>query len=288
MNMATIDWKEVVVELDTCAVESMANAIHELGAGGVVIEHMGASSRVVAYFPAGREADNALERLKRLAAELVADGSCVQPPIFDVTDITEQDWAEQWKDHYQPVVVGNIRIQPSWLKGPEKGFTVYLDPGMAFGTGIHATTQLCLRELELLVRPGDTVMDLGCGSGILSIAAAKLGAAKVLAVDSDPKAVEITEENVSLNGCSKQVEVLQEDVLELTVVPETAVAMANIGSQAASQLLESYVQNPVADYLVVTGFSRQHLPRLRELAGKFFLRSRCKGEWALLVAGRKK
>ncbi len=288
MTMAAIDWKEVVVELDTCAVEAMANAVHELGAGGVVIEHMGAISRVVAYFPAGGETEGALKRLRSLADELVADGSCVKPPIFDVTDVSEKDWAEQWKEHYHPVVVGNIRIQPSWLEGPKTGLIIYLDPGLAFGTGVHATTQLCLRELELLVRPGDTVMDLGCGSGILSIAAAKLGAAKVLAVDSDQKAVEIAEENVSLNGCGRQVEVVQDDVLELTVVPETAVAVANIGSEAATKLLEAYVDDPVADYLVLTGFARHHLETLCQLAGDFFLRSRCKGEWALLVAGKKK
>jgi ribosomal protein L11 methyltransferase len=127
-------------------------------------------------------------------------------PIYQVID--EEDWAEAWKANYHPIRVGQrLLIRPEWIDVAADLETVViaLDPGMAFGTGTHPTTQLCLESLEAQMQPGMQVLDLGCGSGILAIAAAKLGAAHVLALDTDPIAVTSTEQNSARNATEAQI-----------------------------------------------------------------------------------
>jgi ribosomal protein L11 methyltransferase len=116
--------------------------------------------------------------------------------------VADEDWAESWKQHFHPERFGErIVVVPSWrtYEAAANDIIITLDPGMAFGTGQHETTRMCLEALERCVRPGDRVLDVGCGSGILAIAAAKLGAAQVAALDIDPDCVRITRENAALN-----------------------------------------------------------------------------------------
>ena len=118
--------------------------------------------------------------------------------------LREEDWATSWQKYYQPIPVGRrIYIVPDWMRGrpvPEGRTPLYLNPGLTFGTGSHPTTQLCLELLEGTLRPGDRVLDLGCGSGILAIAALALGASRAVGVDIDPKAADVAFENAALNG----------------------------------------------------------------------------------------
>ena len=121
--------------------------------------------------------------------------------------LQENDWATSWQKYYKPLAVGEkIYVVPEWEKDstlPEGKVPVWLNPGLTFGTGSHASTQLCLEGLEQAVRPGDRILDLGCGSGILSIAALCLGAEFAAAVDIDPKAVDVAYENAALNNIGK-------------------------------------------------------------------------------------
>jgi ribosomal protein L11 methyltransferase len=144
----------------------------------------------------------------------------VPAPTFHVME--EQDWANAWKEHYHPFRIGKrIWIRPSWHEDkPAPGadqaqsddIILVLDPGMAFGTGLHPTTQSCLSALERVVEPGDTVLDVGTGSGILAIAAARLGATAVSAVDTDELAVKATEGNARLNDVSHLLSIWQGDL----------------------------------------------------------------------------
>jgi ribosomal protein L11 methyltransferase len=121
--------------------------------------------------------------------------------------LQEEDWAYGWQKYYQPMEIGEkVYIVPEWERGkpvPGGRTAVYLNPGLTFGTGSHASTQLCLGLLESRVKPGDAVLDLGCGSGILSIAALRLGAQRAVGVDIDPKAVDVAYENAELNDIGK-------------------------------------------------------------------------------------
>ncbi|MCI6838037.1 MAG: 50S ribosomal protein L11 methyltransferase [Clostridiales bacterium] len=143
----------------------------------------------------------AVERLKTL--DLGVDlGSLT----VTIRSLDEEDWANNWKKYYKPLEIGSrLLVLPSWEPKPETDRVVLkLDPGMAFGTGAHHTTRMCLELLEKTVRPGDTMLDMGCGSGILSIASLLLGAKKAVAVDIDPIAETIARENAAMNGLGEQ------------------------------------------------------------------------------------
>lgn len=118
--------------------------------------------------------------------------------------LREEDWATSWQKYYQPIPVGRrVYIVPDWMRGepvPGGRVPLYLNPGLTFGTGAHPTTQLCLELLEEVLQPGDNVLDLGCGSGILAIAALSLGASRAIGVDIDSKAADVAFENAALNG----------------------------------------------------------------------------------------
>lgn len=173
----------------------------------------------------------AIERLRSL--ELGYDlGSLA----ITVVSVDEEDWANNWKKYYKPIEIGSrLLVLPSWEERPETARTVLkLDPGMAFGTGAHHTTRMCLEFLEQTVRDGDTMLDLGCGSGILSIASVLLGAKEAVAVDIDPIAEKIAYENAALNGIDKDRftvwigNILSDAALQERIAGQYPVVAANI------------------------------------------------------------
>lgn len=221
------DWLEVSMRVDGEAAEATAELLQRYGYQGVAIEQEGIMPdawsddevpppeqlTVRAYLPVDATLEDKQARLETALGHMRMMYPMPQPVYRQVA---EADWAEAWKAHYQPVRLGrHMLVRPRWIDveaGPED-VVIALDPGMAFGTGTHPTTHLCLEALEDLTQPGAQVLDLGCGSGILAIAAAKLGAAHVLAVDIDPIAVRTTEENAEQNGVGGRISA-QEGSLE--------------------------------------------------------------------------
>lgn len=215
-------WLELAVDVDPEAVETISELLAQFGYnGGVVIdqpiisgadgtEYVYDMSRPVTlrtYLPLDEQADQVRSQVEQ-ALWHVGQMRPVGP--LRVQQLEEQDWADAWKQHYTIQRVGERTvIVPSWLVYDPlpDDVVLRLDPGMAFGTGLHPTTQLCLVALERYVKSDMTVIDLGCGSGILSIAAALLGARAVLALDTDAIAVAATRENVERNGVASRVEV---------------------------------------------------------------------------------
>ena len=147
-----------------------------------------------------------------------------------ISTVDEKDWAESWKKYYKPTRIGkNIVIKPSWEEFEESpgDIIIELDPGMAFGTGTHETTMMCAEALESYVKPSSNVFDIGCGSGVLSIVAAKLGAKKVIGVDLDEVCVKVSNENIMINNVENLIEVRKGNLLD--VVNEKAdIIVANI------------------------------------------------------------
>ena len=139
-------------------------------------------------------------------------------PRVEMKDVYDEDWADEWKKYFKPIRVSDrLTIKPTWEEyspTPEE-LVIELDPGMAFGTGTHETTTLCLQTLERVIRGGEEIIDVGTGSGILAIAAIKLGAKHVLALDLDQVAVTVANENVALNGLENSITVRKSDLLKV-------------------------------------------------------------------------
>lgn len=220
-------WLEVTLTVGGEAAEAVADVLTRFAPEGVAIEATRLEHSldtdearpvgdmlVRAYLPA----DEGLEaRRAELEQALWHLGQLLPLPAPAYRPVAESDWAEAWKANFQPLRVGRrLMIVPAWLDPAlaEGDIAIRLDPGMAFGTGTHPTTQLCLQAIERHLRPGQPVLDLGCGSGILSIAAARLGASAALALDIDPEAVRVARENAALNGVAEQVRVAQGSLAE--------------------------------------------------------------------------
>jgi ribosomal protein L11 methyltransferase len=206
-------WLEVSLTVNGEAAEAVADLLTRFAPEGVALqaahvvqppesEQAQGSDEVIvsAYLPvdAGLEGKRA-----QLEQGLWHLGQLLPLPNPSYRPVAETDWSESWKANFQPLRVGKrLMIVPAWLNPPlvPDDIAIRLDPGMAFGTGTHPTTQLCLEAIERHLKPGASMLDLGTGSGILAIAAAKLGAGPVLALDVDPEAVRVASENVIANG----------------------------------------------------------------------------------------
>ena len=235
-------WYEVTVYTTEEATEAIADFLHGLGAGGVSIEESGSLNRLrdtslgqwyegplndipegeaemKAYFsPEGTNITELIDQVTLFITSLHTFGLDAGKAMVNWREVDDEDWAHSWKKYYKPRKVSDqLTIKPTWepYEAGEGELVIELDPGMAFGTGTHPTTMLCLRMLEKVVRAGNDVIDVGTGSGILAIAAAKLGARHVLALDLDPVAVSSTRANVDLNELSSQVTVRESDLLAI-------------------------------------------------------------------------
>ncbi len=233
-----MDWQEIKVTAEPEAIEAVSDVFYQLGSGGVVIEDpellkkMASSGLwdacelspdsfcqacpvVKGYFPMNEKLPAKIEELKREITEIAARLG-QKPGELTVAVVREEDWANSWKAYFKPVHIGrHFVIRPTWEPYcARKGdIVIDLDPGMAFGTGNHVTTVMCAGFLEKYCRPGFQVFDVGCGTGILAMFAARLGAAPVLALDFDPVAVKVAQENIRLNRLQEHIRVRQNDLL---------------------------------------------------------------------------
>ncbi len=236
-----MDWLEVVVHTTTMGADLVSAVLMEAGATGTAIEdrydvtssrredgmwdmidedvlsRMSEDVLVKAYFKADTHAQEALllagERLRALG-DLGFDAGSLR---VETQNVREEDWAENWKKFYKPFRAGKrLVVRPSWepFEAAEDDLVLELDPGMAFGTGTHETTFMCMLQLERYVTPGCRAIDVGCGSGILALAAAKLGARDVLAIDLDESAVKVARENIEKNGLTDRVRAIHGDLLQ--------------------------------------------------------------------------
>ncbi|MFC4599331.1 50S ribosomal protein L11 methyltransferase [Cohnella hongkongensis] len=232
-------WHELTVLATESSEEMVTHYLTELGAGGVSVEEAWSPDKprdtkygevydtptndirpgyavFKAYFSEDCEMEPIAAELKTLLERLPEYGYDAGEFTIHVGSVHEDDWANAWKQYFKPVAVTErLVIKPTWetYEAKNNELIIELDPGMAFGTGTHPTTSLCLKALESAIRGGETVIDVGTGSGVLAIGAIKLGASRVLALDLDPVAVKVAKENVELNGCENEIEVRLSDLL---------------------------------------------------------------------------
>ena len=218
-------WAEITVKVKPPGAEAVADLLIEEGSRGAATarpsEYFEGEVRVSGYLPVDDLLEGKLltlkERVGKLKGYFDLDIGSLE---ITIRTVEETDWAEAWKSYYKPFAVGKVVIKPSWENYEVKAdqIVVELDPGMAFGTGQHPTTKLCVEALQQQISGGEVVADIGTGSAILAITAVKLGASKVYAVDADPVAVEVANKNVQCNGLSDIITVELGD--SLLVLPE--------------------------------------------------------------------
>jgi ribosomal protein L11 methyltransferase len=212
-----MNWARITVTTSQEASEAVANCLFELNATGVEFKDSDASTvNLIAYYPLDDRVGARMQRLRDFLAELPTWGIQSHPATIDLKSVKSENWEEAWKAAFPPRRVGKrILITPTWRDAShnETDVLIQLDPGMAFGTGYHPTTRLSLELLERTVEPHHQVADIGTGSGILTIAAIKLGAKHVDAIELDPTAIPIAAANFQANGVAPKVHLSQGDGL---------------------------------------------------------------------------
>lgn len=247
-------WSEFAIQTTNEAVEPVSNILHEAGASGVVIEdplelvkerenvfgeiyHLNPDDYpdegvvIKAYLPVNSFLGDTIDAIKESINNLLLFDIDLGKNVVSISEVNEEEWATAWKKYYNPVKISErFTIVPTWedyTPVSSDELIIELDPGMAFGTGTHPTTVMCIQALERTVQPGDLVVDVGTGSGVLSIAAALLDAKRIQSLDLDEVAVQSAKQNVEINNVQDKVSVSQGNLLD-GVNEQADIVVANI------------------------------------------------------------
>ncbi len=288
-------WLLISLYVPGASIEAVSNFLMEQGATGIEENEEGQKGeRLKAYFLRDGREGGVLRALRRYLKSLQA----IQPEIsqtkIETITIPEQDWGEKWKKFFKPFqVTSRIVVKPPWssFQPKENQVLVIINPGMAFGTGSHATTKLCIRALEKKLRKkGLSVLDVGTGSGILSILAGRMGAGEVLGVDTDEVAVEAARENVRQNRVSDLVKVRKGSIGHIR--RQFDVVVANIDFKGLRRMRQPLLRHVKRKgLLVLSGVLKGEEVRLRqyymETGHLRWDRSTREGEWVCLSFRKK-
>lgn len=314
-----MDWLELTVLTTTEGSELVSQILIDAGASGTVIEdkndvalnqrpegqwdiideeiarRMGDDVKVKAYYAMDARVKDTLAHIASALDDLRANAAGLPLGKLEtlVSNVDDEDWAENWKKQYKPFRLGrHMVVKPGWetFDAQPDDKIIEIDPGMAFGTGTHETTGMCVELIEDYVKPGDTAIDIGTGTGILAIAAALAGAKDVLATDLDPVAVRVAAENVCVNGFADVIRTRQGDLLQ--AVDERAnVVIANIIADVIAMLAQ-----PVRAHIeggglfICSGIARERsdfvIEALKAAGYQQPMDIREKGEW-MAIAARK-
>ena len=311
-------WTEVLIKVDPQAVEAVTDILYGLGAQGVAIdepvdvqklredelywdyidekllENDTEETKIMAYF--SEEETNLPEKIaviKEKIRNLTEFGLSIGSGTVELSNVNQEDWESAWKQYFKPVhVTDRIVVKPEWEEySPQEGeIVIEIDPGMAFGTGTHETTSMCINQIEKNLKAGDRVIDIGSGSGILSMAAVLLGAEKATGVDLDPVAVRVALENVELNNLQDKIEILHGNLTD--VIREKAdIVVANIMADIILIRHEDVREFIKDDGLFITSGiiqEKRAAVEARLLEKNFsIVEVETKGEWCAITAQKK-
>ena len=286
-----MNWLEVTVNTHSESVEVVSSILIELGSKGVSIEdpqdyyqltdeqlewlkvqqkdlYETDTVIVKGYFQPSQWSKDSSNLLHEKLEEIKVYGLQTGPLSIQVKEVGEEDWANAWKQYYFPVRVTRfLTVVPSWIdyeKEQDNELLIELDPGLAFGTGTHPTTQLSLTALEQTIRGNESVLDVGTGSGVLSIASKLLGASKVTAFDIDEMATRVAKENIALNPTIGEIEVYENNLL-VGVDQKSDLIVANILAEILLQMSEDAYRNLNDDgRLILSGIIESKANEVKE------------------------
>ncbi|MFY9607432.1 MAG: 50S ribosomal protein L11 methyltransferase [Blastocatellia bacterium] len=284
-------WQLVAFEVARDAEEFAGALLFELGTIGLVtLEEGDDSVKLGAYFDGQADAENIAREIQ---GEFGRAGRQSELHGVSVSSIQDQDWMQKWKEGFEPIEIGSrLIVAPSWkLPGDGDGRTVVqIDPGMAFGTGTHETTRLCLEGVEAHWR-GGRLLDVGTGTGILAIAAALLApGSRIIAIDVDPQAVQVARENAEINGVSSSIEIVEGQASEFTVSPFDMV-VANLTAEVIISLVDDLAECLAASgMLILSGILttlEADVENAAKRSGLVIVERHQLGEWSALVARKR-
>lgn len=311
-----MEWAEITVHTTHEAQEAVANAFRDHGIEGVQIVDSAELTKerenqygeiydlnekdfpswgvyVRAYTPFDETTNDLLCQLDARITSFPTLGIDIGDFKMTLNTVKEEDWATKWKEHFHPTrVTDRFVIVPMWetYEAESNDLTIKLDPGMAFGTGTHPTTRLSLQMLEDFVEQDDVVIDVGCGSGVLAIAAAKLGVDQVLALDLDPVAVDAAKYNVAFNAVSSAVDVKKGNLLDGVNMRPTLIVSNILADIILSFADDAYAALPEGGYFLTSGIiesQREQVTLSLEALGFYIHEVRQMGDWIAVVAEKK-
>lgn len=278
-------WLSVTIPGRRGALEAVENFLFELGCCG--LENL--ENGVRAWFPEPWDERGIKRRLTRYGESLMQMGA--DPLECTFSEIDREDWGEGWKKYFKPVTVGSrFLVRPPWESAPVPDrLEIIINPALAFGTGTHETTQLVMELMEELAAPGCRVLDSGTGSGVLALAAVKLGAGSVTAFDIDPDALANAAENLALNGAQAKVRLVHGGLADLPP-QQYDLVLANINRHVLVSLIPHFVPFlKKGGSMILSGIlieEHEHLLAALSGAGFDIRQQRRKGEWEALIVSR--
>jgi ribosomal protein L11 methyltransferase len=301
--VADAKWLQVSLTVDGELAEAVSEVLDRFTSGGVVVEsnvkYNSAEDEGTPYGPVKVYGylviDEQVEENRRKLEEALWHLSAIRElPAPQYTEIADENWMNAWKDHYHPIPIGEkLLVLPAWVKQQDMSrVAVKIDPSMAFGTGTHPSTQLCLELIETYTRSDKAVIDVGCGSGILSIAALKLGASHALSVDIDAAAVKSTRENSQVNGVEDLIETGLGSIAEVKAgnfsIRHAPLVLANILAPVLIRLFDAGMADLVepGGTIVVAGILAEQADGVRaagESHGLHYVEQRQVGDWVALA-----
>ncbi|MCK2003037.1 50S ribosomal protein L11 methyltransferase [[Brevibacterium] frigoritolerans] len=309
-------WSEFAIQTTNEAVEPVSNILHEAGASGVVIEdplelvkerenvfgeiyHLNPDDYpdegvvIKAYLPVNSFLGDTIDAIKESINNLLLFDIDLGKNVVSISEVNEEEWATAWKKYYNPVKISErFTIVPTWedyTPVSSDELIIELDPGMAFGTGTHPTTVMCIQALERTVTPGDLVVDVGTGSGVLSIAAALLDAKRIQSLDLDEVAVQSAKQNVEINNVQDKVSVSQGNLLD-GVNEQADIVVANILAEVIMRFTDDVakVVKP-GGYFIASGIiqTKKHDVKEAIIASGFTVEETILMEdWVAIIAKR--
>ncbi|MDF2854378.1 MAG: ribosomal protein methyltransferase [Neobacillus sp.] len=310
-------WSEISIHTTNEAIEPVSHILHEAGASGVVIEdpfellkeredqfgeiyqlnpddYPEEGVIVKAYLPVNSFLGETVDAIKESINNLIVHNIDIGKNNVTISEVNEEEWATAWKKYYHPVKISErFTIVPTWeIYTPVSSdeLIIELDPGMAFGTGTHPTTVMCIQSLERTVRPGDRVIDVGTGSGVLSIAAAMLGAEDVRAFDLDEIAVTTARVNIKLNKVNNRVVTSQNNLLNGVEENSADVIVANILAEVILRFTDDVakVVKPGGSF-IASGIIKQKKDQVKDAliaSGFEIIETILMEDWVAIIAKR--